>query len=378
MSGLHTVLHKSREAFTYFLYFCSCLFPRSKNIWTFIGWHIGPGIEVFADNTKYLYLHVANTVPNIRAVWLAKDKEFASLLRSRGYRSYYQYSLLGIWSALRAGTTVIDAFLQPENFRWTGRTRLVQLLHGKGMKAGGYGQKPLHAQQYIFTTSPFVNTMLPEIFVEKTPMLVAGYSRADVFFKEMPGSEIGVDKKTKAILDDPKYTKRFLYAPTFRRGDKTLDLSHFIDMTAMSEWLVKNNYLLLMSLHPKYRDQARDISYPNIHFVEDSDVYPLLPSIDILINDYSSIFTDYLLLDRPIIFYPYDLKEYMVSPGLTFDSYDTYTPGPKAYNFEELIQTLEKTIAHDDHVADRKRVRDLYHTYQDGNSSERIMKILRP
>lgn len=335
-------------------------------------------MEVFADNTKYLYLHVANNVPGVRTVWLAKDKEFAAFMRSRGYESYYQHSFRGIWAALRAGTTVIDAFLQPENFQWSGRTRLVQLLHGKGMKAGGYGQKPLHTQEYIFTTSPFVNTMLPDIFVEKTPMIVAGYSRADVFFKDIPGSEIGVDEATKKVLEDARYTKRFLYAPTFRRGAKTLDLSTFIDLPHMSDWLVEHNYLLLMSLHPKYRDQVRDIAYPNIHFVEDSDVYPLLPQIDILINDYSSIFTDYMLLDRPIIFYPYDLESYMVSPGLTFDSYDTYTPGPKAYNFEELLHTLEKTIAHDDHAADRKRVRDLYHTYQDGNSSERIIKILRP
>src|SRR6185312_5367563 len=90
---------------------------------------------------------------------------------------------------------------------------------------------------------------------------------------------------------------------------------------------------------------------------------------------YSSTFTDFLLLDRPIIFYPYDLETYIEKEGLSFP-YDDYTPGPKAYTPQELIQMLQKTLEQDTYIAERKRVRDLYHTYQDGNSSERIMRAL--
>jgi|CXWL01.1.fsa_nt_gi CDP-glycerol glycerophosphotransferase (TagB/SpsB family) len=335
-------------------------------------------MEVFADNTKYLYLHIANTQKQLKPVWLAKDKELALLLRNHAYVAYYQYSLAGIWYALRAGTTVIDAYFQPQNFQWSGGTRLVQLLHGKGMKKGGYAQRPLHKQSFIFSTSPFVSSMLPSIFVQKTPIIVAGYSRADVFFKEIPGSEIGVHESTRQILESTKYRKKFLYAPTFRRGSKLLSLTDMVDLPSMSTWLVAHNYLLVLSLHPKYRDQTRSLSYPNIHFLEDSDVYPLLPMFDVLINDYSSIFTDFLLLDRPIIFYPYDLKEYTEKEGLSFDNYDTYTPGPKAYTSAELLTILQQTVQRDKHATERARVRDAYHTYQDGFSSERILKTLTP
>jgi CDP-glycerol glycerophosphotransferase (TagB/SpsB family) len=41
------------------------------------------------------------------------------------------------------------------------------------------------------------------------------------------------------------------------------------------------------------------------------DIYKILPSLDILITDYSIVLFDYLLLERPIIFAPFDLEEYM-------------------------------------------------------------------
>jgi hypothetical protein len=102
-----------------------------------------------ADNTKYLYLHTKHHCPDVKVVWLAKDAKLANLLRSHGYPSYAELSVMGMWCALRAGSTFIDAYLQPQNFRFSGGTRLVQLLHGKGMKKGGYREPPPRPQDLI-------------------------------------------------------------------------------------------------------------------------------------------------------------------------------------------------------------------------------------
>lgn len=382
MERLRSVLSKITTTLlvttAYPLFYLSHLSPRSKHVWIFIGWHRGNGVEIFADNTKYLFLHIAHTRKDLRPVWIAKDRILAKHLRTQGYCSHYEKSVRGIWYALRAGTTVIDAFLQTENFRWSGRTRLIQLLHGKGMKKGGYAQKPLRKQDYIFSTSPLVSSMLPAVFVQQSPVLVTGYSRGDVFFKEIAGSDIGVDKSTERLLNNPAFKKRLLYAPTYRRGSKTLSIDTMLDLKHLSAWLSEHEYLLVIHLHPKYRDQARALSYPNIHLLEDSDIYPLLASFDVLINDYSSIFTDFLLLDRPIVFYPYDLKTYIQKEGLSFENYDDYTPGPKAYTPDELMKVLDTVTTRDAWGVERRRVRDLYHTYQDGNASERIMRVLQP
>lgn len=367
---------RMREAVDGMLNALSRLFPRNPRKWVFCGWHRGAGMEIFADNAKYLYLEAFHAKNGIRPIWLAKDRAFAAHLRGEGFESHYEKSMLGIWHALTAGTTVIDAYLQPENFRFSGGTRIVQLLHGKGMKKGGYVEMPRQKQDVIFSTSPFVSSMLPASFVQESPIVVAGYPRADIFFKKIPGSGISIDEKALGILKDARYEKRILYAPTFRRGIEKLDLETVLDLPALSKWLVENEALFFINLHPKYRTQARSLSYENVHFIEESDTYPLYPLMDIMITDYSSAFTDYLLLDRPIVFYAYDLENYKQKEGLSFDNYDEFTPGPKAQSPAELRSALSATIANDAHKAERKRVRDLYHAYQDGESGSRILAYL--
>jgi len=362
--------------FSAIFHYTSFLFPRDIHRWSFVGWHIGNESEIFADNTKYLFLYTAQNQKNIRAIWIAKDETLAQTLRDAGYESYCQKSLKGAWHMLRSGTVCIDAFFQRQNYRWTGGTRLVQLLHGKGMKKYGYAQKPAQKQHYIFSTSPLVTKMLPPIFVQDTPVIEAGYSRDDVFFTEIPGSTIGVDMRVVSILADTSYTQRFLYAPTFRRSMTDFDLEKKLNLTELSQWLMKKNAVLLLSLHPKYRTQTRALSYPNIHFISDSDMYPLLPNIDVLITDYSSIFTDFLLLNKPIIFYPFDLETYRKEEGLYFEDYEAATPGTKIYSAEELIPALEQNIAGDPYQAERDTVCKEYHTYTNGGASERIFKAL--
>ncbi len=58
---------------------------------------------------------------------------------------------------------------------------------------------------------------------------------------------------------------------------------------------------------------------PNIVLMNPkSDAYPLLSLCDALLTDYSSIYFDFLLLDRPMIFYPYDFEDYVTKTGSSF------------------------------------------------------------
>ena len=57
---------------------------------------------------------------------------------------------------------------------------------------------------------------------------------------------------------------------------------------------------------------------------------------DLLITDYSSIFFDFLLLDRPIVFFPYDLEQYLSQDRAMYFDYEIMTPGPKCRTYDEL------------------------------------------
>jgi CDP-glycerol glycerophosphotransferase (TagB/SpsB family) len=96
-----------------------------------------------------------------------------------------------------------------------------------------------------------------------------------------------------------------------------------------------------------------------------------------LITDYSSVFFDYLLLDRPVIFSSFDLEMYRKNDrGFYFD-YATVTPGPKADNWEQLELQLARILqGKDEHRQDRRRVTTLVNQHTTGLSSERVFNAV--
>ena len=109
------------------VYLVSFLAPRNKRLWVFVGWHKSRERETFADNSKYLFLHVANTRKDVRAIWMAEDDKMRDILRSKGYESYNIHSLAGAYHSLRAGYTIIDALMRLPNWRYSGRSKTIQL-----------------------------------------------------------------------------------------------------------------------------------------------------------------------------------------------------------------------------------------------------------
>ena len=73
-------------------------------------------------------------------------------------------------------------------------------------------------------------------------------------------------------------------------------------------------------------------------------MYSLLGSADILLTDFSSIYIDYLLLNRPIGFVEDDFDEYSKSRGFIFDNPEEYMPGVKIRSLEDLKTFLYNTL----------------------------------
>jgi CDP-glycerol glycerophosphotransferase (TagB/SpsB family) len=358
------------------LFVVSKLMPRCRDLWVFIGWHKGPHGEIFADNCKYLFLHASRIAPGIDCVWLAKDDAMVVELRKRGFKAYRETSLAGIWTALRAGTTIVDATLQRFNARWVGRSRLVQLLHGKGMKKGAYGETLLRPYDYVFNTSDYASAMLPDSLKADAKIMPLGYSRHAPLFEDVTDADLGTDAHAIAFVKAERAAGRrvVMYAPTFRRGMKELPIEEFLPFHQMAAWLNDANMSLIVNLHPKYRMQAKGIDMPHMAFAGDGDVNPLLAYVDVLVTDYSSIFTDFLLLDRPMVFYAFDLDDYAEREGLAID-YDT-VPGEVASDFPSLLAGIERAITLDPAKQKRRVSAALYHSHADAKASERILNEL--
>ena len=106
--------------------------------------------------------------------------------------------------------------------------------------------------------------------------------------------------------------------------------------------------------------------------MESEDASDLLPDMDILITDYSSVYIDYLLTGKPLIFAPFDLKEYLHNDKELYYSYEQVTPGPKCKNWKDVLKWVEKYNDETLFSSDRSLLRDSFHKYTDSRSSERV------
>ena len=107
-----------------------------------------------------------------------------------------------------------------------------------------------------------------------------------------------------------------------------------------------------------------------------NDVNLILPEIDILITDYSSIYVDYLLLDRPCIFVPYDLENYKRKRGFLLD-YDFWAAGAIVLTQKDLEGALTEILSgKDTYIEKRQLLRDNFHNCQAENSSEKVVQLI--
>jgi CDP-glycerol glycerophosphotransferase (TagB/SpsB family) len=382
--------------FSWMIYIGSYLSIRDKKIWIFTGWHKNQERETFGDNSKYLFLHIANTHKDIRAIWIASDEKMAGILRENGYTSYSVDSVRGIYYSLRAGYTFIDAIFNLRNWRLSGTTKVIQIWHGDGIKSLSLGRNNiskhlnkflyapnLYAKYHLFISSSHYlaeKFICPSFDIAKEKVLITGHPRFDVFFNDIPGAEIDIHDQLKNDLAEislRKPKKIILYAPTFRRGNAADSPIQQLDLIQLDEFLRKEDFYLFISLHPKFSTTEwvpKNHTLERIRFSNpDLDKYPLLPKFDMLITDYSSICLEFLLMNKPVIFYIYDFEEYKRDPGIQNDIWDSI-PGVRVKEFDSLLKTMSSS--NELLTSDYSRLLPKLFEFERGKSSELITRSI--
>jgi len=109
----------------------------------------------------------------------------------------------------------------------------------------------------------------------------------------------------------------------------------------------------------------------------EQDINNILKLTDILITDYSSIYFDYLLLDKPIIFAPFDFEDYLVKDRELYYNYDEVTPGPKARNWNEVLISLKEAIENPEkYKKEREKIKNIFHKYMEIVVRGFLMRLL--
>lgn len=341
-------------------------------------------------NSRYLFEYVKENLPEITPLFVINDSELRNSLSSKYGKQYFieTENIQGIRQALSAGVWFTSAGLPAYGTGLHKKRLIINLWHGVPLKkialldpnlkkAARIYFKKIFSENYtcILTTSHELIPLMARSFaVSEDKIKVWGQPRNDGLFQKNDCREI----LGQLFPDLPEYTKTVLYAPTFRDyGQVQLFPFKDFDQEQLEAFLEEKNMLLFIRTHVAEQGSAAPYLGKRIRFLgneQAEDVTGILNIFDCLITDYSSIYIDYLLTDKPMIFLPYDRQQYLDGRGMNFD-YDDVTPGPKPETFNDFLDALSPK--EDFWKSERTRVNRLFNEIQHPCAADICNKVLK-
>ena len=225
--------------------------------------------------------------------------------------------------------------------------------------------------------------MIPSILayafsIPESNIIICGQPRCDDLYKPSPEYDFG------------QYKKLILWTPTFRKSkvtgysdirqqDEIVPVLKANDFEFINSQLKEIGVKIIVKLHPMQDlDKYNLVNLDNFILMSHQEftrremsLYRLMKQCDALITDYSSIFFDYLLLNRPIGFTEDDCEDYGSTRGFALEDPDSYKAGFRIKTKEDLLRfAKDLSDGKDEYRQDRVRVLDLSNDYRDGQFSK--------
>lgn len=369
---------RRRKFAKWYLYPLMRLLPLKKNTVVFESfWG-----RSFNDNPKAVYDYMYKTYGNeYHYIWFLNNEYTPLSNGAKGVRknslSYYYYLSRGKY------------FVENANFpnfyvKRKGQIEM-QTLHGTFMKTMGLDEKVTFNTKgkqngllkragrwdYLISPSPYMTDKSTKAYLFERKVVECGFPRNDILYQENNSQYIN---HIKAKLNLPADKKVLLYAPTFRSQNK-FDLK--LDLEQLQAKL-SSKYVILLRLHyfvssrldiEDYKGFAYDVSsYPEIQ-----DLYLIS---DMMITDYSSVMFDYAHLQRPMIFFAYDLDYYRNDLRGVYLDYEETVPGPIVSNTDELISSILELPGSKKYQEKYQQFYDKFCTYGRGDSAQKAAENL--
>ena len=376
-------------------YSVNILFPKNPHKVIFMS-----GPDDYIDNSRALsdYILSRNDLSQYKIYWVFRNRNVKNV--DSRIHPIYLSEKLGHLKYFFHTVTSKYLFSTHGAFDWVCHYVQIYLClwHGTMLKRIAYMQDPIRNKYYMqhcylfASPSKFYNSIVAGSFNKKEKDVVTtGYPRVDLLFQDS-------DVLEKLNIDKSTCKKIVLYMPTFRQAisseykETSLnvfknELINFSDDESLEEWndyLSSLGILLIVKSHPSDNNIPKRISLPYIRMIDnqelaDADVqlYHLLHYADSLITDFSSVFCDYMVLDKPIGFIITDIDEYRIGRGFVFDSPVDYMPGviiQDKENFKLFFYNVANAI--DESKKKRDLLKTIYNEYFDGNNCSRVLKTV--
>ena len=377
---------------------------RDPRLWTFGTWDG----QRYSDNSRALYEYVLSNCPDIRAVWMTRSQQVYDLLSAKQMPVALCDSEEGRSVQQRSGYFFLTKGPNDSDPRLMRGCHLVWLWHGMPLKQIGRDAMAFQRRNSLWkrcktlirriivpweflggetlSTAPYFTPHLQSAFgLPESEVWEVGYPRNDYFFRADITEQLITDlhqryfRTTAEGKTQP--VRLMLYMPTHRdaatRSGKAFDpfsMAGF-DLAQLEAVLEQQNILLLYKGHFFDSQNEGLKNSKRILTITDNDydnLYTFIKDVDILLTDYSSVYFDFLLCQKPILLFPFDLEEYVANSRPFYFDYEMME-GRKVYSWSELCESLAKA----DYGVPSQTTIDLMHTYQDGNTCERVVDRVR-
>ena len=223
-----------------------------------------------------------------------------------------------------------------------------------------------------FVTEKFTSAWNLEKMGKQDAVLEIGYPRND-FLNKFTEENVIIVKEKLGLINERR--KIILYAPTWRDNQHDAEKGYVyknpVNFDLLREKL-GDEYIILFRAHYLVADNFDFKSYDG--FIYDvskyDDINELYIISDILITDYSSVFFDYAILERPILFYMYDMEEYR-DEMRGFYLNINQLPGPIVRDEKELINVIREMK-----TCDMRSFNNEYNKMNDGQASLRLVDLI--
>lgn len=317
---------------------------------------------------------------------LDQDFNFGYSFRT-GRTSSRQNALNLAWQMGKANTILIDDYFAVlKDLGDRDKQKIVQLWHaGSGFKSVGYSRFGQYGSpnlrnahrlySYAICGSQHLRDVYSEAFgIEREAVLATGLPRIDGFLREGRAEEVRT--VFEEAFPGTRGKRKILLAPTFRgrgSGDAHYDYDE-IDFPTLYEACGEDTVILFRQHHfiPDPAPIPAEFSDRLIDVASCPDTNDLLLISDVLITDYSSVIYEYSLLERPMIFFAYDLETYSATRGM-HRAYEEAAPGSIATTFEDLVALIREPNLSVEKT--KEFVRENF-DYVDTNNSDRVIDSL--
>ncbi len=287
----------------------------------------------------------------------------------------------------QADVILLDAYFKKMNYFNITDQYLIQVWHACGaFKTFGFSRlgKPgapklndTANRKYdnaIVSSSSIIDCYAEAFGISNEKVLPLGVPRTDVFFDD----DYAKSAKEKFYNRYPNLENKkiILFAPTYRGGNRKngyYPINAFNPVELYNE--LGDGYAIIMKHHffvkdhfkipNEYKDNIVDIDITE-------DINDLLFITDILISDYSSVVFEAALLDIPMLFYAFDLENYISERSFYYE-YKTFVPGKIIYSQEGILNSIKNNDFEDYKINSFK---SKFFDYLDGKSTERIINLI--